>query len=743
MRCIILDLESTGLNPDKGDTIIDVAAIRVGPDGIEERFQSLVHPGKGELTPFIEAMTGISAAMLADAPACESVVEQLRAFVGEDLPVVGHNISFDANFLRLNGLDIVPSRLVDTCDFASIYYPDASSHSLEVLSSYLHLEHTEKHRAMGDVLATYELLRCLTHERDTASEAMQHAAKLVQQKATAWAGRQFFDLQVPARAAQHDTNPIFDSGGLSAGTPEGKTRYILRPSLLRSLQWSTAQSQNTAMFVGPSEADTVRDLVYAHKLGVFFDGVEQFIDPKAATQLVAKEQWADDEALFAFRLIAHGATERYIHQAALGLSHKEKQLLGAYAATRDDVVAILEQAKGKRLYITFHAWHAFKEHLPKDALWIIPDAMRLEVNLHQTAKNYLSMDALTGRLKNVVQRSESIGIPATDLFESLEYVIRYAFQGITKLLRHDQRELVLTEIPELLTQFQQTWNKGLEQWRERLAADTSATAHAVERQRQHLQTMVEDFLAGMTSDTKQTTLCRMSQGILLQQERRSLTAEQEWFASLKNVHLLQGYVDEKFTLFVQPDSTEQIDALPLYTVTLQYAASDRLAANMHLRDIIEEIAIEQPHHVLMCTGSGTSLDKAFEELYDVFHGKTWTVLSSGKTGGRGKVRYSFIHQEQSLLVATAQDARGMGVDADTVILTSLPFAPVMGSYWNNRFGDNNFGTLSMPLLIQQTVDLAWGAAGEKTNLYITDGRLFEKQYGQDILKVLSNFMCVI
>lgn len=733
MRCIILDLESTGLHPEKGDVIIDVAAIIVGPDGIEDRFQSLVHPGSTEVSPFIEAMTGISRDMLKDAPDLRSVLAELHTFIGEDLPIVGHNISFDANFLTLSGLPIPGSRLVDTCDFASIYFLKAPSHSLEVLSTYLQLEHTEKHRAMGDVLATYELLRCLTTARDAFGH--EHAVQSLKEKAAAWSGLQFFDLQVPPREIQIAQESPGDVSELAADSRPGITRFQLRPSVERTVQWAMAQGA-PAVLVAPGEAETMRDLVLTEGLGHFFDNPEHYLDPQAAADLLALPVWGEEVALFCFRLLLFAQPGRYVHQNALSISHRERALFATYGAREDQVPAIIADAQGP-LFLTYGAWHRYKEHLPQDRLWIISDAMRLELSLHQSAKTYMSLDSLTSRLKSLAARCEAHAIPVSDLVESLEYVIRYAFTGMAKLLRSDQRELVLEGVPELLQQFQQTWKKGMEQWASRLTEEPG-----LEKQRAHLEKSVDAFLAGMADPEKSTTLCRLPQGILLQQERRSLENERAWFQGLARCHLLQGYIDERFSLFLQPKETVVLDALELPKVTLEHARSQQLAGEMGMVDMGKAILGTPAHHVIMSTGSGATLDKAFDILYDTFHGEEAAVLSSGKTGGRGKVRFGFTHGHRTMLVATAPDAKGLGVTADALVITTLPFPPTMSSYWTARYGDNNFGTLSLPLMTQQIVDLAWAVAGETLSFYIADGRVFEKQYGQELIHALSAFMQV-
>ena len=128
---VAIDIETTGLDPHF-DEIIELAAIRI-QDGIEtDRFQSLVNP-ECEINEFIEDLTGITNAMLAEAPTLETALPQFLAFVGKEV-VVGHNVNFDINFLydRAENLNLGPfsNDFVDTMRISRKLYPDLKHHTL-------------------------------------------------------------------------------------------------------------------------------------------------------------------------------------------------------------------------------------------------------------------------------------------------------------------------------------------------------------------------------------------------------------------------------------------------------------------------------------------------------------------------------------------------------------------------------------------------------------------------------------
>lgn len=153
---VCVDVETTGLN-SKEEKIIEIGAVKV-INGIETgRFQSFIYPGR-KLDKRIVALTGITDEMLADAPAIGDVMTRFRDFCG-DLPVMGHNLSFDYGFIKramVNEKMQFEKAGVDTLKIARKYLTDLESRSLEYLCKYFGIEH-RAHRALGDALATVAL----------------------------------------------------------------------------------------------------------------------------------------------------------------------------------------------------------------------------------------------------------------------------------------------------------------------------------------------------------------------------------------------------------------------------------------------------------------------------------------------------------------------------------------------------------------------------------------------------------
>lgn len=153
--CLVaLDLETTGLDCKK-DHIIEVAALRISPEGeILKEFHSLVQPGVA-LPQLITHLTGITDEDLKGAPAWESIQKQVEAFIG-DAPILGHSVQFDIDFLRNGGLTL-PNTVLDTFELAQTLLPHERSYSLEILSEKYQLPHPNKHRAIDDTRVAVEL----------------------------------------------------------------------------------------------------------------------------------------------------------------------------------------------------------------------------------------------------------------------------------------------------------------------------------------------------------------------------------------------------------------------------------------------------------------------------------------------------------------------------------------------------------------------------------------------------------
>ncbi|MBM3943310.1 MAG: hypothetical protein FJ316_10395 [SAR202 cluster bacterium] len=155
--CVALDLETTGLDPNR-DTILEVGAVKFQGRRVIDTFQTFVNPGR-PIPEFIQRLTGITPQHVRRAPFFSSIAPSLAEFVGS-CPVVGHNIAFDLRFLEAHGLTFVNTSY-DTWDLASVFLPRNPEYSLGALAKYLEVSHTSPHRALADAQATHGVFTTL------------------------------------------------------------------------------------------------------------------------------------------------------------------------------------------------------------------------------------------------------------------------------------------------------------------------------------------------------------------------------------------------------------------------------------------------------------------------------------------------------------------------------------------------------------------------------------------------------
>ncbi len=171
-----VDVETTGLDSATGDRVCEIALLRVCGDQEIGRFESLVHPQR-PMTPGAMAVNGITDAMLVDAPPFAAVLPQVHALL-QDAVLVAHNARFDVGFLRyewqIAGQTLPSLAVVDTLALAQARYRFRHN-SLGAIASELGIIPTSLHRAMADVLITWQVWqRFVAHMREAGPVTLAH-----------------------------------------------------------------------------------------------------------------------------------------------------------------------------------------------------------------------------------------------------------------------------------------------------------------------------------------------------------------------------------------------------------------------------------------------------------------------------------------------------------------------------------------------------------------------------------------
>lgn len=178
---IVLDTETTGLDPYYDD-LIEFAGIKIENGEITDKFETLINPGY-KIDSFITELTGITNEMLAGAPGIKEVFPRIISFIGDNV-IVGHNISFDINFIYDASVALggngVSNDYVDTMRLSRKLFPEEKHHRLRDLVKRFSIAKKVEHRAMGDALQTFECLKYLqnyANENNIVITSLSHRHK--------------------------------------------------------------------------------------------------------------------------------------------------------------------------------------------------------------------------------------------------------------------------------------------------------------------------------------------------------------------------------------------------------------------------------------------------------------------------------------------------------------------------------------------------------------------------------------
>ncbi len=170
MREIVLDTETTGLNPNGGDRLIEIGCVELInriPTGRE--YHVYINPER-DVPAEAEAVHGLSTQFLLDKPLFKVVASDFMVFIADD-PLVIHNAAFDVGFLnaelaRLRLGPITMDRVVDTLQLARRKHPGGPN-SLDALCKRYGIDNSNriKHGALMDSLLLADVYIELLGER--------------------------------------------------------------------------------------------------------------------------------------------------------------------------------------------------------------------------------------------------------------------------------------------------------------------------------------------------------------------------------------------------------------------------------------------------------------------------------------------------------------------------------------------------------------------------------------------------
>ena len=173
MRQVILDTETTGLNPATGDRIIEIGCIEmVGRRLTDRTFHHYINPER-DIDAGAFAVHGLSREFLSDKPVFGNIVEQLIEFV-DGAEIVIHNAAFDLGFLdnefallKRPPFRNLASKITDTLLDARQMFP-GKRNSLDALCERFAIsnEHRTLHGALLDAQLLAEVYLAMTRGQE-------------------------------------------------------------------------------------------------------------------------------------------------------------------------------------------------------------------------------------------------------------------------------------------------------------------------------------------------------------------------------------------------------------------------------------------------------------------------------------------------------------------------------------------------------------------------------------------------
>ena len=197
MREVIFDTETTGLDPQGGDRLVEIGCIEmVNRVETGRTFHAYFNPER-TMPAAAEAVHGLSDTFLADKPLFAALADDLLAFLGTS-PLVAHNAGFDFGFVdgELARCGLPPldrGRMVDTVALARVRHPGAKT-SLDALCSRYGIDrsHRTRHGALLDAELLCQVYVELTGGRQIGLElAVDSNAALVASATTATIERSY------------------------------------------------------------------------------------------------------------------------------------------------------------------------------------------------------------------------------------------------------------------------------------------------------------------------------------------------------------------------------------------------------------------------------------------------------------------------------------------------------------------------------------------------------------------------
>lgn len=163
---VVVDLETTGLDPYSGCEIIEIGITEIKNNKIVRNYSRLVKPNLS-IPSFITEITGITNEMVENEEGIENVLPRFRKFLG-NRTMIAHNAKFDLKFLNYYlekyNLEPVEKHLCTMEMLKKCKSYKGKNKKLETACAYYNIKNENAHRADSDTKATAELFLIIKDE---------------------------------------------------------------------------------------------------------------------------------------------------------------------------------------------------------------------------------------------------------------------------------------------------------------------------------------------------------------------------------------------------------------------------------------------------------------------------------------------------------------------------------------------------------------------------------------------------
>lgn len=726
---LILDTETTGFVP-KTHRVIEYACVTVENGEVLSQYEQLFSLPEGhEIPGVVQVLTQIRQKDLLGKPTFEEMMPTIKATLTSDMIVVGQNIKFDIGMLKGEGWDLSEHPWIDTAMLASIVYPELKSYSLGYMSEVLHLMHTPKHRALGDVRATYQLLElCVERLQSLPAKDLDTLKHLAERGPESY--RRLFASLPPSKKKNRPqwlklskySSPDTSDKSIPATMLKGLTKNaieLMQESLCPATLESVIAGAEKGSVIAVKNLDATVRRVELPSSVVVLPEPSMLLFKEAAEKFLSQESFSADELTLAMKLVLykpilkidlpiHGE-ETAIWNAKIAASAESPEYLARRKSLKKDVVLL-----GHSELITIA--NSEESAILKDARIVIDDASMLE----DTATSALGWTCFVPTLRAAAAGSDAL-TKCTDLIElwveklrngmDLRYIapsdlgapeIEHLKVMIEGLLETDLSHAVRKALSDLLLIFQETNLDGRITWVECFLDGNKAIKSVPEK--------INEVLGRILYDQSQVSL---------------LIPQAAWKECSAILPMSMSTVDGVLALLPVPDfsvslpigvSTDQLMSLPKGK-TIVLLSSKRAIEELYLK------------HAEKCEAAGTRL------------------LCQGFSGGQSRMQAEFIQaKEPAILVTTPWTYETMELPSrtiDSLTLQTLPFDHPSHAVFSRRalrYGDP-FSEYSLPRLKHRLFRLIRTFVRHMkpgSSFTILDDRLRTKPYGKRVSEYLQN-----